>query len=127
VVAIGEAQARLAAGGLIGNVGTSAVILVDPAWATAIAIVTALAVIAIALGAWRLARRVPLFGAGAFLLVAAVIVTGTLLSTDALDPARRDPLGQLLSGAAHSPLLIAVAVGALLMTTLGRRGGRLGG
>lgn len=108
VVAIGEFETRLAAGGGLRGIGPSDVILVAPQWSVVVAAATVLVAGGLLAGAWELTRRAGrLFWIAAAVPLVVVIAVGTTLAPELFDPAR--PLStEVLGGAAHSGLLFAV-------------------
>lgn len=129
-IAIGESQSHSAAGGAVRGIGTNAILIVAPQWATVVALATALLVIGGLAAAWEVTRRrgYRTFWVAVLLPLVALVAVGTALSPDALDPSRSSATTEVLAGAAHSPLLSATLIAVSFVVTRSRQsgaGGRL--
>ena len=112
VIVIGESEARLAASGAV--LGPGGFVLVDPQWATLIALALTLIGGGVGVLVWELARgRVTnLFWAAVAAPPLIVVVIGLPLAPAVFDPERRAGIDGLLAASAQSPLLLAVILAA---------------
>ena len=127
ISAVGEWQTGLAAGGLTGVPGTSAVAVAAPAWATGAAILTAAAVGILGFGCLAVLTRasatVPerrLYWAGALVVTVVALTLGSIVSAAAIATHDDTASTAVVAAAGHSPLVAfeALVAAAMLITTL---------